>query len=150
MDRNLLDTNVVAQIGVVVKDIEKTSQAIADFFGMDKPEIIMTPSREKAKTVFRGQPTEARAKLAFFQLGNLQLELIEPDREPSTWKEFLDERGEGVHHLAFRITGMKEKIERLNKNGIPLIQSGEYPGGRYAYLDAGDVLRMIIELVEND
>jgi len=46
MDRNLLDTNVVAQIGVVVKDIEKTSQAIADFFGMDKPEIIMTPSRE--------------------------------------------------------------------------------------------------------
>ncbi|WP_020156936.1 VOC family protein [Caldibacillus debilis] len=150
MDRNLLDTNVVAQIGVVVKDIEKTSQAIADFFGMDKPEIIMTPSREKAKTVFRGKPTEARAKLAFFQLGNLQLELIEPDREPSTWKEFLDERGEGVHHLAFRITGMKEKIERLNKNGIPLIQSGEYPGGRYAYLDAGDVLRMIIELVEND
>lgn len=150
MDRNLLNTNVVAQIGVVVKDIEKTSQAIADFFGMDKPEIIMTPSREKAKTVFRGQPTEARAKLAFFQLGNLQLELIEPDREPSTWKEFLDERGEGVHHLAFRITGMKEKIERLNKNGIPLIQSGEYPGGRYAYLDAGDVLRMIIELVEND
>lgn len=150
MDRNLLDTKVVAQIGVVVKDIEKTSQAIADFFGMDKPEIIMTPSREKAKTVFRGQPTEARAKLAFFQLGNLQLELIEPDGEPSTWKEFLDERGEGVHHLAFRITGMKEKIERLNKNGIPLIQSGEYPGGRYAYLDAGDVLRMIIELVEND
>lgn len=150
MDRNLLNTNVVAQIGVVVKDIEKTSQAIADFFGMDKPEIIMTPSREKAKTVFRVKPTEARAKLAFFQLGNLQLELIEPDREPSTWKEFLDERGEGVHHLAFRITGMKEKIERLNKNGIPLIQSGEYPGGRYAYLDAGDVLRMIIELVEND
>jgi len=45
---------------------------------------------------------------------------------------------------------MKEKIERLNKNGIPLIQSGEYPGGRYAYLDAGDVLRMIVELVEND
>ncbi len=150
MDRNLLNTNVVAQIGVVVKDIEKTSQAIADFFGMDKPEIIMTPSREKAKTVFRGQPTEARAKLAFFQLGNLQLELIEPDGKPSTWKEFLDERGEGVHHLAFRITGMKEKIERLNKNGIPLIQSGEYPGGRYAYLDAGDVLRMIVELVEND
>lgn len=66
MDRNLLNTNVVAQIGVVVKDIEKTSQAIADFFGMDKPEIIMTPSREKAKTVFRGKPTEARAKLAFF------------------------------------------------------------------------------------
>ncbi|WP_218240581.1 hypothetical protein, partial [Pseudomonas sp. 2822-17] len=66
MEKKLLDNNVIAQIGILVHDIEKTSQVYSEFFGIEKPEIVMTDAVEKAKTEFKGQSTEARAKLAFF------------------------------------------------------------------------------------
>jgi len=91
----------------------------------------------------------ARAKLAFIELKNITLELIEPDRNPSTWREFLDTHGEGVHHVAFEIKGMDEKTALLGKKGMPLLQKGDYEGGRYAYIDGTAQLGLILELLEN-
>lgn len=151
MDKNLLGTQIIAQVGILVNDIEKTSQAYADFFGIDKPAWIMTGTLEEAETEFMGQPSTARSKLAFFDVGpTLQLELIEPDMEPSTWRNDLNQYGEGVHHIAFYIKGMKEKIALLEKNNMPLLQKGEYTGGRYAYMDANADLKVVLELLEND
>ena len=45
---------------------------------------------------------------------------------------------------------MKEKIAVLERNGMPLLQKGEYTGGRYAYIDANKTLKTVIELLEND
>ncbi len=80
----------------------------------------------------------------------LEIELIQPDKEPSTWREDLDRKGEGVHHIAFEIKGMKDKTADLEKEGMPLLQTGEYTGGRYAYMDGNRDLKVIIELLEND
>jgi len=146
----LLGNNVITQIGILVHDIEKTAQAYADFFGVPKPDIIVTDTREKAQTEYNGEPSEARAKLAFFHMGSLQLELIEPDDRPSTWRNHLNEHGEGPHHIAFEIKGMKEKIELLGGKGFPLQQKGEYTGGRYAYIDTFKELKVLVELLEND
>lgn len=150
MDKNMLGNNVITQIGILVRDIEKTSQAYADFFGVDKPEWSLTDTVDRAQTEYRNQSTEARAKLAFFNMGSLQLELIEPDHNPSTWREYLDEHGEGPHHIAFVINGMKEKVTLMEKNQMPLLQKGEYTGGRYAYMDTFKDLKIILELLEND
>jgi len=151
MDKNILGTNAVVQIAMVVHDIEKTSQAFADFFGVEKPDWFLTGPLEEAETEYRGKPSKARAKLAFFPIGeNLSLELIEPDMEPSTWREGLDKNGEGIHHIAFNIKGMSEKIVALEKNGMELIQKGEYTGGRYAYIDTESTLKTVLELLEND
>mgnify|MGYP002065169875 CR=1 FL=1 len=70
------------------------------------PEIRLTDSADAAHTEYWGQPTPARAKLAFFRMENISIELIEPAGGPSTWQEFLDAKGEGVHHIAFRIEDM--------------------------------------------
>jgi len=150
MSGNYLGNRVVTQIGLVVRDIERTSQAYAEFFGVEKPQWFWTDAADVARTEYRGERSEARAKLAFFDMGSLQLELIEPDEHPSTWRESLDKNGEGFHHIAFVIDGMKEKIELLGNNGYPLLQKGEYEGGRYAYLDTFKDLKVIVELLEND
>ena len=151
MTQGLLDTNAVTQIGFVVHDIEAAAKRFAEFLGLEKPAVIVTGAYEEAQTEYRGAPTKARAKLAFFTVGtSLQLELIEPDQEPSTWREYLDEHGEGIHHIAFEIRGMRGKIETMSANGMPLLQKGEYKGGRYAYLDAMADLKCIVELLEND
>ncbi|AGB19557.1 VOC family protein [Thermoanaerobacterium thermosaccharolyticum] len=149
MDKNLLGTNIVTQIGIIVKDIEKVSQTYADFFGVEKPKWNWTDGYEKSHAEFNGKPSDARAKLAFFDMGQLQIELIEPDENISTWREFLDKHGEGVHHIAFQVKDMDEKIKALEKNEMSLVQKGDYEGGRYAYIDTFSKLKVIIELLEN-
>ncbi len=139
----------VLQVGIVVKDIAKAAAAYADFLGVAVPQWFWTDMEDKAHTEFKGKPSPARAKLAFIELKNITIELIEPDRNPSTWREFLDAAGEGVHHIAFEIKGMEEKTAQLAKKGMPLLQKGDYEGGRYAYIDGSAKLGLILELLEN-
>ncbi len=148
--KEILKVDVVAQIGIVVKDIEKVCENFSRIFGLEKPNIIITDIYEKSKTEYRENPTYARAKLAFFNFKNIVIEFIEPDENPSTWREFLDTYGEGIHHLGFEIKGMKEKIENFKEMGLEVVQKGEYEGGRYAYIDTLKKLKFIIELLEND
>jgi len=147
---NLLGNNVITQLGILVHDIETTKKAYAEFFGVDNPPWSLTTGYDEAQTEYLGEASEARAKLAFFNLGSLQIELIEPDETPSVWRDYLNEHGEGLHHVALFIKGMKQKIELLGDAGIPLLQKGEYTGGRYAYVDTIRDLKMIVELLEND
>ncbi|MDH7494050.1 MAG: VOC family protein [Candidatus Saccharicenans sp.] len=144
-----LGTDEVVQIGIVVKDIEKASRAYAEILGQELPAWFLTDTVDKAHTEFRGKPSEARAKLAFFRLKNITIELIEPVGGPSTWREFLDQQGEGVHHIAFEVKGMEEKVIALSERDIPLLQKGDYEGGRYAYVDGTRRLAVILELLEN-
>jgi methylmalonyl-CoA/ethylmalonyl-CoA epimerase len=151
MKKQILGTSTVTQVAILVHDIEASAQAYADFLGVEKPPIITTDGLEKSQARFKGAQTRARAKLAFFKVGpGLDLELIQPDKEPSTWREDLDRKGEGVHHVAFQVKGMKEALARLEAEKMPLIQAGEYTGGRYAYIDAVRDLKIVIELLEND
>ena len=150
MENNVLGTKVITLIGILVHDIEKTSQAYADFFGIEKPQWIMTDTVDQAQTEYRGKRSEARAKLAFFDVGSLEIELIEPDQNPSIWRELLNKNGEGPHYIAFEIEGMKDKIAVLERSQMPLFQKGEYTGGRYAYIDTLRDLKVVIELLEND
>ncbi|NLG85279.1 MAG: VOC family protein [Firmicutes bacterium] len=139
----------LCQIGIVVRDIERTAANYARLLGLPVPEIVLTDPEEKAHTRYRGRPTKARAKLAFFQVGGMAVELIEPDDAPSTWREFLKTHGEGLHHLGFKVQGMDGIIAGLAQEGIELVQRGDYEGGRYAYLDAVARLGFILELLED-
>jgi len=144
----MLGTDVVTQIAVVVHDIDAASEAYASLLGVAKPEAKLTDAYEDSRAEYRGEPTGARATLAFFQVGpQLSIELIEPDDQPSTWREHLDQHGEGVHPIAFRVEDMDETVSRLGAAGMPLVQSGHFPGGRYAYVDSCDALKVTLELL---
>jgi hypothetical protein len=147
-----LETEVVTQIGLLVKNIEKTRDEYAKFLGVPPPPVQMTGTVEEAQTKYKGKTSEARAKLAFFHVGpNEDIELIEPDPDPkSTWRQDLEKNGEGFHHIAFVVKGMQEKISICEKSGFKLLQTGEYTGGRYAYIDAKKDLKLNLELLEND
>jgi methylmalonyl-CoA/ethylmalonyl-CoA epimerase len=137
----------VCQVGVVVRDIQRSARAYAELLGQPVPEVIVTAAESEAHTRLRGAPTPARAKLAFFKAGSLSLELIEPIGGPSTWQEFLDTRGEGVHHLAFQVEDTDRATAALAERGIPVVQQGDYTGGRYTYLGSEGPLAVILELL---
>jgi catechol 2,3-dioxygenase-like lactoylglutathione lyase family enzyme len=143
--------NKVVQVGIVVKDIEATRASYSKVFGVAPPPIMVTAGRDQAQTRYMGQPSDATAKLCFFNFGQVQIELIEPDGLPSTWQDALDKHGDSVHHLAFVVDdGIQQNTQRLELEGTKLSQTGEYTGGRYAYLEAQELLGVAIELLEND
>ena len=145
-----LGTDTVMQVGIIVRDIESKARAWSEILGLPAPDIIETDTVEKTQVEYKGKPTPARARLAFFQMGQLVVELIEPIDGPSTWMDQLDAQGDSLHHIAFEIKDMHEKTAYLNSQGLPLIQRGEYEGGRYAYFDGTARLGAILELLEND
>jgi catechol 2,3-dioxygenase-like lactoylglutathione lyase family enzyme len=145
-----LGTTTIIQVGIVVRDIEATARAWADILAVPMPEIELTDAFDRAHTEYQGQTSTARAKLAFLPLGQVDVELIEPIGGPSTWKEHLDTHGEGLHHIAFRLKGMSERLAYLDSKGLSPVQRGEYTGGRYAYVDARSSLGLILELLEDD
>lgn len=150
MTEPALGTTTVTQVGIIVRDIEAKARAWSEILGLPMPEIIVTDTYERARTTYEGTPSDARAKLAFFHMGQVDIELIEPIGEPSTWKDQLDGHGDSLHHIAFQIKGMPEKTAYLGAKGLPLVQRGEYTGGRYAYFDGSRQLGAILELLEND
>ena len=145
-----LGSTIVTQVGIIVRDIEAKARAWAEVLGLPVPDIMITDGYERALTEYNGKSSHARAKLAFFNLGQVALELIEPVGEPSTWRDQLEEHGDSLHHIAFEIKGMPEKVAYLEGKGLALVQRGEYPGGRYAYVDGSAQLGAILELLEND
>ncbi len=146
-----LPTRNMVHIAIIVRDVEKAAKEWADLFGMEAPKWSLNDPLEKSNAQYRGKPTEARLKTAFVKFDNLRIELMEPVGGPSTWMEFLKTQGEGVHHVAFEIKGMDDYVAKLEKQGMPLIQRGEwtvYTGGAYAYFDTPQ-LGVILELLEN-
>jgi hypothetical protein len=150
MSPSPLGAGTAVQIGLVVGDIEAAVRAWSQLLAVPPPEIILTDPVELARTEYRGQPTPARARLAFFPLGQVRLELIEPLGEPSTWREQLQAHGPSLHHIAFEVEGMAGRLAALSGHGLDLIQRGEYEGGRYAYLDGLERFGAVLELLEND
>ena len=146
-----IGTDVITQIAVMTHDIAATSQRIADLLGLPVPPLIDVPGYEKSKTTFRGQPTGATCKLAFFDMGQMQLELIEPDDKPSIWRAHLDKHGPSVQHIAFQIKDTQRVTDTLAGKGIAVSQQGLYAdaSGMYTYVDSDKLLGTTLELLEN-
>ena len=150
----ILDTCTLAQVGFIVKDVEATKRTFAEFLGVHVPPTCDGGEFSVTGTTVYGQPApEANCKMAFFDVGeHIQIELIQPNGVKSTWQDFLDEHGEGIHHIAFNVKNMDEKIKAMEDfAGAKVVQRGKYGdgNGEYTYLDCHDQLKCIVELLEN-
>ena len=149
----ILGTSTLSQVGFIVRDIEKSKQVFAEFLGVEAPPTVDGGTYEIARTTFMGQPAPmANCWMAFFNIApGLQLELIQPNGQPSAWQMYLDEYGEGMHHLAFPVSDTEQKVISAEAFGMPCIQRGKYGdgSGEYAYFDARKQLKCFIETLES-
>jgi methylmalonyl-CoA/ethylmalonyl-CoA epimerase len=140
----------LAQIAIGVRDIDASRRRWAAMLGVDVPDIVEVEAGSRVRMTYRGQPSDARVRLAFFDIGGVQLELVEPVGDESAWKEGLDKHGEAVHHLAFWTENMVETAAELYDHGVELIQRGDMGDGQYAYFDATEPLGCVLELLEKE
>jgi len=127
----------IDHIGVAVSDLEKTISFYRDQIGLD----------------FKGTEVveEQKVKVAFFPVGESKMEFLEPTEQGSPVGKFIEKKGEGVHHLAFRVDNLEAKLEQLKAQGIELID--EKPrygagGARIAFLHPRSTGGILVELCE--
>jgi methylmalonyl-CoA/ethylmalonyl-CoA epimerase len=129
----------VDQIGIVVKDIETTMKFYEKMFGI-----------EPFPTV-ESYVNSAKLKIVLFQLGEVQIELIQVVEGESIHSRFLEEKGEGLHHLGFFVKDIEKELARLEKEGIKVLEMGEVLGTvKFAYLDTEKTLGVVLELIQYD
>jgi len=125
------------QVCMVVEDIEKSAETWSKLFNVPKPEIMIDPARENPDLTYRGNPAFYGIKMAVIQAGTFVVELIEPDENPSTFREFLDKHGNGVHHLGFEVGERRDAIiAELEASGFDMRTVGYYPGSSWTVVDS--------------
>lgn len=103
----------------------------------------------KENQFYRGKPCEQSVQIGFAFSGGLIIELVKPIRNiPSVFREVLDERGPGYHHVMLRVD-YDEGYERLSKAGYEVGLCGTLPGGeRFALFDARKDSGGFIEIMD--
>jgi methylmalonyl-CoA/ethylmalonyl-CoA epimerase len=142
----------VDQVAVVVRDLDEAMEHYTNDLGIG-PWAVYTFSPDWIKDMtFRGKEQGYTMKLALAQLGPVMYELIEPVQGPSSYEEFLNEHGEGLHHLGYFVEDIDAEISNMEAKGFPLLQSGRGMGtagdGAYAYFETESALGHIIEAIQ--
>jgi methylmalonyl-CoA/ethylmalonyl-CoA epimerase len=146
-DKGSLLRNAV-QIGIVVRNLRRSTELLSTIFGLGPFHFIEWPNRPDSKYWLRGTEKKVKICQAFVQAGSLELELIQPLEGESAYQEFLETRGEGIHHVLFETEDIDEALERLARHGVGVLQSGTgiRPGTRWALLDTEGLVGFLIEL----
>jgi methylmalonyl-CoA/ethylmalonyl-CoA epimerase len=135
----------IMQVGVVVKNLEKTIEFLTPLgFGPFSIVHNMHPD-----AIVRGKKTFWETRVAHSQQGPVELELIEFQNGTSIQKEFLDEKGEGIHHICFKVRDIKATIDKFARKGIAMLQTDFQNGVQpAAYMDTTAIGGISIELCQ--
>jgi len=139
----------LVQVGIVVPDLEQSTRLLTSLFGIGPFSFVEWPNRPGSQYQYRGTPEHIRISQAFVQLGDVEVELIQPlEGEHNAYKEFLDQVGGGIHHVLFEVSDIEVVLQQLAKSGVNVLQSGTgiRPGTRWALLDTREMLGFFIEL----
>ncbi len=97
----------IEHIGIAVKDIDEAEKRFA--------KLLNTLSYKREKVESEGVVT------SFFKTGESKIELLAPTRPDSPIQKFLDKKGEAMHHIAFEVDDIEQKIFVLKQEGFVLI-----------------------------
>lgn len=137
-----------AHIGFVVRDMEQVINNLAK--PSVGPFIARTPPQD-ARDLVLNKPLalEEMMIVRTTQIRKIGFELMQPLERPSPFKDFIEHKGEGIHHLGFVAQDIDKQIESLTKNGTTILVSiGSREGVKFAYLDlnTGGIIIEIVQL----
>ena len=92
-----------------------------------------------------------KVRTAFLSVGDSNLELLEPTSDDSPIAKFIEKRGEGIHHICFRVDDIEAHLAKLKAEGYRLVNESPVPGAhgcRVAFLHPAAGNGVLIELSE--
>jgi len=139
----------IAQLGLVVKDAARTAKRYAAIFGVGPWHFF---ELDPTDVTLHGRPVAdgaTKVRIALANLGDLQIELLEPMAGPSTYMEFLEAHGEGAHHLSFGLADDHDAlVESMKSSGFGVEMQGLLGGAyTFTYFETQKELGTIFEIV---
>ncbi len=127
----------IDHLGIAVNSIDEGRNFWSDILGLD----------------FEGTETVEAQKVttAFFPVGESEVELLESTAPDGPVAKYIDKRGQGIQHVAFRVANIEEALEELKAKGVKLID--EKPrqgagGAKIAFLHPKATNGVLVELCE--
>jgi len=129
----------IDHIGIAVKNLDETLKFYEDVMG------IKCTSKEEVE--------EQKVRVAFLPVGDSEVELLESTTDDGPIARFIEKKGEGIQHIAFKVDNIEEAIKDLQEKGVRLID--EKPrygagGARIAFLHPKATSGVLIEISERD
>jgi methylmalonyl-CoA epimerase len=128
----------VDHVGVAVKSLDEAIAVYRDLLGFELKGVHVLKER--------------RVKVAFFSFGGeTQIELLEPLGSDSPVAKFLETRGEGIHHVAVRVTDIEGVLEKFKQKGMVLVDEKPRDGAegkKIAFVNPKSTKGVLMELVQ--
>ena len=139
----------VQQVAIVVKDIERALDEYSNRLGIGPWWVSFYAPPRLTDMRIRGEPVAYSFKAAMAVTGRTLWELIEPVDGPSIYKEFLEEHGEGLHHVLVehQTQNFDQAIHTFTERGCPPLMEGRMGEVRFAYLSTEEHFKTIMEVV---
>jgi methylmalonyl-CoA/ethylmalonyl-CoA epimerase len=131
----------INHVAIVVQDIDAALNFWEQTFGLELDHVEDVPSQ--------------KSKVAFLPLGESEIELVQPTTSDSGLANFLEKRGEGMHHICIEVEDIDATLAELKSKGVRLINDvpEELPGRKMAFVHpkaANGVLVELYQLTENN
>ena len=144
--------NGIAQIALVVKDLDQTVEHYWNSFGIGPWHFYTYKRPLLSMSRYYGKDVDNALRIALSYFGPTRIELIEAKKGPSLQGDFIEEHGYGVQHLGILVDDMEIAILEAKEKGFEVIQEGSGFGpdgdGHYAYLNTEDIFGITYELIE--
>jgi len=127
----------IDHLGIATKDLETALSFWQSTLGLE-----LVDTEEVASQ---------KVRVALLALGESRVELLEPTENDSTVARFLEKRGPGLHHLAVRVSDIRETLSLLKKAGARLIDEEPRVGAQgclVAFIHPATAGGVLLELVQ--
>ncbi|MDW8215559.1 MAG: methylmalonyl-CoA epimerase [Roseiflexaceae bacterium] len=128
----------VDHIGFAVRDIDSAIAFYSQTFGISEWERIPMPERHM--------------EVAATRMGDVLLELIAPTSDEAAFAKYLNERGPGMHHIAYKVNDIEAALAEIKARGVQLIDETPRPGLHdtlVAFLHPKSCQGVLVELVQH-
>lgn len=104
----------IDHLGIAVESLEEASRLYRDVLGLACGDIEEVPDQ--------------KVRVTFFQVGEVRIELLEPTASDSPIAKFLERKGPGLHHVAYRVADLAATLAALKSAGVRLVDESPQPG----------------------
>ncbi len=129
----------IDHIGIAVNDIDLAGKFYTDILGL---------RIEGTETI-----PEQKVQVAFIPITDTEVELLESTEPDGPVAKYINQRGQGIQHIAFRVENLEEALEELKAKGIRLIDNNPRTGAgkaRIAFIHPKETNGILMELCERE
>ncbi len=128
----------IEHIGIAVKNLDEAISFYENVFGL--------------KCYAVEEVADQKVKTAFFQVGDTKIELLESTDAEGPIGKFIEKKGEGIHHMAFAVENLSDKLQAAEEHGVRLIDKQPRKGAEglnIGFLHPKSTFGVLTELCES-